>query len=180
LKLALQILILLVMSLIISTSIDQAAPAESCRSLKVSTDNETYAIGENVAITVEYVHLLPGCVEVQVLHDHLIRIEIIDQAGEIQYFKEHVTKGDLTIQETWNVPKIGDYSIKVTSWFRLSPTNLLKECEASKRINVKEFASIPEFANTVWGLMIAFLILLSIVAIRMVKRPAAKTWLELS
>ena len=178
-KLALQVLMLLVTGLI-STSVDQAAAAGSCRSLNVSTDKETYAIGENVAITVEYVHLLPGCVEVQVLHDHLISIEIIDQAGEIRYFKEHVTKSNLTICETWNVLRTGDYSINVTSWFRLSPTNLLKECEASRRINVKEFASIPEFADAAWGLIMAFLISLTVVAVRMVKRPAAKTLLELS
>jgi hypothetical protein len=139
--------------LVILTVTPQAGGQGSCRSLEVLTDKGAYAIGESVNLTIKYVHLLPGCAEAGVVHDHLIRVEILDKVGHVEYFSEHSTVGNLTTHETWIPTRMGNYTVEGTSWFRLSSGSLVREMQASKTILVGDSTSVPELPAPALGLI---------------------------
>jgi len=92
-------------------------PHPPCRSIEVSTDKTQYDFGETVEIVVDYVHLLPDCAEVQVVHFHQIRLEVLDSAGETIQMWQWETKGDLYRTVAWRSERTGDYTMRASSWW---------------------------------------------------------------
>ncbi|MEM2882205.1 MAG: DUF2330 domain-containing protein [Candidatus Bathyarchaeia archaeon] len=105
-----------------------------CRSIRVSPNKALYGLGEAVEITVDYVHLLPGCLEVQALHFHRIRLEILDSTGGIVRSWHWDTNGDLRKAVVWDPDKIGPYSARASSWWN----GETMEVEDSARFAVEE------------------------------------------
>lgn len=89
----------------------------TCRSIKVTTDKAQYDLGETAKITVNFVHLLPGCAEIMVVHSHQIRLEVLDSKGEIVRSWQWQTDGDLRKTMSWKPEKAGDYTIGASSWW---------------------------------------------------------------
>ncbi|MEM3060953.1 MAG: hypothetical protein QW265_00925, partial [Candidatus Bathyarchaeia archaeon] len=88
-----------------------------CRSIKVNTNKAQYDLGEAVEINIHYVHLLPGCAEIQVLHYHEIRLEILDEDGNEVYNWAHRTQEDFYETIFWTPKKQGVYTITASSWW---------------------------------------------------------------
>ena len=105
---------------------------EECRSISVKTDREIYRAGEEVITTLQYVHLKPGCVEIQVLHYHEIRLEILDEYGSIVADWAWATRGDLDKVIRWRAENPGTYVVRASSWFNGEKL----EVEDSKTIEV--------------------------------------------
>jgi len=111
----------------------------ACGSLVIQPDRGTYTLGESVNITVNFAPLLPGCAELMIAHDYVIKIQILNSSNNEQYSSTHVTTGPLTIHEVWTPVEKGNYTIKASSWLRLAGGNsLVKGLEASRTILVQD------------------------------------------
>ncbi len=88
-----------------------------CRTISVETDKDSYRIGEEVLVTVRFIHLKPGCVEIMMLHHHEIRLEIFDAEGENIAKWIWKTQKDFTETIGWKPKKTGVYTIRASSWF---------------------------------------------------------------
>lgn len=111
-----------------------------CRSIRVSTDKAEYVLEENVGITVNFTHLLPDCVEIQVIHFHQVRLEVRDSSGGQNQSWQWQTNSDLTERVTWKPQEARTYSIIATSWWNGDKL----EVEAHTEITVLEEAPPPE------------------------------------
>jgi len=89
----------------------------SCRSIEVETDKAEYWLGERVRTTVHFTHLLPECVEIQVVHLHQVRLEVRDSTGVQVQSWQWQTNSDLTETVTWKPQVAGVYSITASSWW---------------------------------------------------------------
>lgn len=88
-----------------------------CRSIRVDTDKNRYALGEAVRITADFTHLKPGCVEITVLHSHEIRLEILDSNDRTIQSWHWDTDGDLHKTIDWKPNQADDYAIRAASWW---------------------------------------------------------------
>ncbi|MBS7651357.1 DUF2330 domain-containing protein [Candidatus Bathyarchaeota archaeon] len=88
-----------------------------CRAISVRTDENEYLLGENVKVKVDFTHLNPGCVEVDVIHLHQIRLEILDPTDEAVSTWQWNTNSDLQNTVTWTTSKAGEYIIKAGSYW---------------------------------------------------------------
>ena len=66
-------------------------------------------------MSVNFIHLVPGCSEVAVIHTHQIRVEISDLSGNIIQSWKWNSDGDLHKTVYWKPDKLGDYTIKASS-----------------------------------------------------------------
>lgn len=121
---------------------------ESCSSLVIQTDKDTYLTGESVSITVTFVHLMPGCFEFMIAHDYVIMLTVMNSAKGQVYSYSNATVGNLTIHEVWNPPDIGNYTIVASSWLRLAGNeSMVKQLEVSKAILVQAAPSPHELSE---------------------------------
>jgi len=88
-----------------------------CRSINIDTDKSHYTLGETVRITVDFIHLKPGCAEITVLHSHEIRLEILDSSERTVQSWHWDTDGDLHKTINWKPNKADDYTIRAASWW---------------------------------------------------------------
>jgi hypothetical protein len=89
----------------------------TCRSIKVDTDKTQYDVGETVKITLDFVHLMPGCFEIEVLHFHKIRLKVIDSSGGLIQSWQWNVNDDLHKTIKWKPVEKGEYIIMVSSWW---------------------------------------------------------------
>jgi len=89
----------------------------TCRSMEVSTDRPEYKIGGSVRITVQFMHLLPSCAEIAVLHSHQVRLEVLDSTGVRVEFWQWQTDSDLSVTATWKPHETNMYKIIASSWW---------------------------------------------------------------
>ncbi|MEM3017771.1 MAG: hypothetical protein QXO25_02715, partial [Candidatus Bathyarchaeia archaeon] len=95
-----------------------SGPAQ-CRSIIVETDKSDYRLGEEVRSTVNFKHLMPGCVEAAVLHTHEIRLEVVDSDQRTVRSWRWETGGDLHKSIYWRPDQADDYAVRATSWFNM-------------------------------------------------------------
>lgn len=89
----------------------------SCRSIKVGTDKTQYCIGETVKIALDFIHLMPGCFEIEVLHFHKIRLKVFDSSGGLIQSWQWNVNDDLHKTIKWKPVKEGEYIIMASSWW---------------------------------------------------------------
>jgi len=88
-----------------------SATQQRCRSLEVRTDKAEYRLGENVRITVHFIHLLPGCGEIQVIHTHQILL-VVRNSNSVQVEAwQWQTDRDMTETVTWKPSEADTYVI---------------------------------------------------------------------
>lgn len=97
-----------------SLDFDISPTQQQCRSLEVTTDKTEYRLGENIRITVRFTHLLPGCVEIQVLHTHQIRLAVHDSNDVQVEAWQWQTDHDMTETFTWKPSEADTYVITVS------------------------------------------------------------------
>ncbi|HDD42467.1 MAG TPA: DUF2330 domain-containing protein, partial [Nitrososphaeria archaeon] len=90
---------------------------KGCRLIEVEVEKGVYGVGEPVRIRVNFIHLLPGCFEVMVLHHHEIRLEVISEDGALLREWRWKTSGDLSRTVSWTPEEEGSYRIIASSWF---------------------------------------------------------------
>ncbi|MEM2776921.1 MAG: DUF2330 domain-containing protein [Candidatus Bathyarchaeia archaeon] len=88
-----------------------------CRLIKVAVDKNQYKLGETVNIIVNFTHLMPGCFEIQVLHFHLINLEVYDSAGKLIQSWSWKVNEDFYKVVFWKPDKSGNYTIKAASFW---------------------------------------------------------------
>jgi len=88
-----------------------------CRSIQVTTDKTEYKTGENVRITVYFKHLLPGCVEITVVHFHRVLLEVRDSSGARLDSWQWETDGDISKTVSWSAHGPNTYAITASSWW---------------------------------------------------------------
>ncbi|MBS7655833.1 DUF2330 domain-containing protein [Candidatus Bathyarchaeota archaeon] len=88
-----------------------------CRLIKVAVDKNQYKLRETVNITVNFTHLTPGCFEIQVLHFHLINLEVYDSAGKLIQSWSWKVNEDFYKVVFWKPDKSGNYTIKAASFW---------------------------------------------------------------
>jgi hypothetical protein len=88
-----------------------------CRLIKVATDKNQYKLGEEINITVNFIHLMPGCFEAQVLHFHLVTLEVYDSAGRLIQSWSRIVNKDIYEVVSWKLEKPGSYTIKAASFW---------------------------------------------------------------
>ncbi|MBS7623791.1 DUF2330 domain-containing protein [Candidatus Bathyarchaeota archaeon] len=109
-----------------------------CRSIIVETDKSDYRLGEEVKITVNFKHLMPGCVEAAVLHTHEIRLDVVDSdQGTVRSWRWE-TGGDFQKSIYWRPDEADDYLVRAASWFNMESL----EVEALVPIKVLDRSSI--------------------------------------
>ncbi|MBS7645124.1 hypothetical protein KEJ44_03665 [Candidatus Bathyarchaeota archaeon] len=89
----------------------------ACRLIDVEVEKASYRLGEEVEVSVRFIHLLPGCVEIMVVHDHQVRLEILDSAGTRVESWTWNTEGDLYKRVGWKPSKEGVYLVRASSWW---------------------------------------------------------------
>jgi len=142
--------------------------ATSCRSIEVSTDRAAYWFGGSARTTVQFTHLLPECVEIQVIHFHQVRLEVRDSTGALVQSWQWQTNSDLTETVTWKPQAAGRYSITASSWWNGEKW----EVEDHTEITVTEEAPLAEVISPsnviqsfMYGAIIATVCILAGVAI---------------
>lgn len=140
----------------------------SCRSIQVNTDRAEYSLGESVRATVQFAHMLPECVEIQVIHFHQVRLEVRDSTGARVQSWQWQTKSDLTETVTWKPQAANTYSITASSWWNGEKW----EVEDRTEITVSEEAPPAEVISPstviqwfMYGVIIATMCILAGVAI---------------
>ena len=103
-----------------------------CRLIEVEVEKGVYEVGEPVRIRVNFIHLLPGCFEVMVLHHHEIRLEVIGEGGVLREWRWK-TAGDFSRTVSWTPEEEGSYRIRASSWFN----GRILEVQAEKIIIVR-------------------------------------------
>ena len=110
-----------------------------CRSIKVNTDKTQYDIGETVKITLDFVHLMPGCFEIEVLHFHEIRLKVFDSSGGVIQSWQWNVNDDLHKTIKWKPVEEGEYIIIASSWW----DDERQEVEDQSVITVSSIISPP-------------------------------------
>jgi len=87
------------------------------RSIAVSTDKTQYDLGETVTIVVDFTHMKRGYFEIQVLHTHEIRIEVIDSGGTLIQTWRWKANDDLHREVAWKPNRAGEYLVRASSWW---------------------------------------------------------------
>ena len=105
---------------------------KSCRLIGVEVEKGVYKVGEPVRIRVNFIHLLPGCFEVMMLHHHEIRLEVIGEDGVLREWRWK-TAGDFSKTVSWTPEEEGSYRIRASSWFN----GRILEVQAEKLIEVR-------------------------------------------
>jgi len=100
---------------------------EGCRFIEVLTSKLSYDLSEPVKIIVHFTHLAPGCYEIQVVHDHEIRLEIFRDYELVKHWSWRTNK-DLLKVVYWIPDKPGTYRIKASSWFNGERLETEAEC----------------------------------------------------
>jgi len=90
---------------------------EPCRRISARTDVNACQIGETLAIDVDFVHLLPTCVEITIVHFHEVRLEVLDSKGARIRTWQWITNGDLRQVVLWRPEIEGSYVVKASSWW---------------------------------------------------------------
>ena len=91
-----------------------SATQQRCRSLEVKTDKAGYRLGENVRITLHFIHLLPGCAEIQVIHTHQIRL-VVRNSNSVQVEAwQWQADRDMTETVTWKPSEANTYVVMAT------------------------------------------------------------------
>jgi len=106
---------------------------ESCRLIEVEVKKGIYGVGEPVRIRVNFIHLLPGCFEVMMLHHHEIRLEVIGEDGALLREWRWKTSGDFSKTVSWTPETAGSYRIRASSWFN----GKVPEVQAEELIEVR-------------------------------------------
>ena len=75
---------------------DIEVKGKGCRFIEVLTSKPSYQLGEPVKITIHFVHLAPGCYEIQVVHHHEIRLEVFRDGEPVKYWSWKTNK-DLSL-----------------------------------------------------------------------------------
>jgi len=88
-----------------------------CRSIKIATDKNQYKLGEKINITVNFTHLMPGCFEIQILHFHLVNLEIYDSADRLIQSWSWNVNNDIYRVVSWKPEEAGNYTIKAASFW---------------------------------------------------------------
>jgi len=118
-----------------------AANNRACSSLTVQTDKDSYMVSDPVVITINFVALLPGCVEPMIAHDYVIMIQVFNSKNYVVGSFNRTTSGTIIITESWTAIASGDYSVNATAWFRLAGDDLMtKTLQTSKQIHVQDSA----------------------------------------
>ena len=141
---------------------DIEVKGRGCRFIEVSTDRLSYNLGEPVKIMVHFVHLAPGCYEIQVVHHHEIRLEVF-RDGELVKYWSWKTNKDLMKAVYWTPDKPGIYRIRASSWFNGERLETEAECVIS--VDGGGYAHIIEhlFEWIVYGVVVgAALVILGI------------------
>jgi len=158
---------------------DVEIPSHSsrCRMIKVSVDKPQLTLGESVKITVEFIHLLPGCYEIQVLHFHQIRLEAVNSLGVTVESWRWETNMNLQKTFVWKPDKADNYTIKASSWWN----GEILEVENSVSVKVIEKTSIIPLTSTElqWlhigaGLAILCILLSAFLSYALLKSKAKK------
>ena len=100
---------------------------KGCRFIEVSTSKLSYGPSEPVKIMVHFTHLAPGCYEIQVVHDHEIRLEIFRDDELVKHWSWRTNK-DLLKVVYWIPDTPGTYRIKASSWFNGERLETEAEC----------------------------------------------------
>lgn len=87
-----------------------------CRSIEVWTDKTQYDLGEAVAMTIDFTHLLPGCFEIETLHYHEIRLEVHDYDNQLVESWQWSVEDDSRNTIKWRPPKASEYTLVASSW----------------------------------------------------------------
>lgn len=133
------ILALVLVSLLPAISGTVSPNGKACSSLVVQTDQDDYAIGEPVNITVTFYSLLPGCMEPMIAHNYVLQIQVLNASNQTAYSSTHVTAGALIVSEKWTPTIVGDYTIIASAFFRLLGEDVMtKTLGASTTIHVHD------------------------------------------
>ncbi|MEM2122416.1 MAG: DUF2330 domain-containing protein [Candidatus Bathyarchaeia archaeon] len=89
----------------------------ACRLIDVDVEGASYRLGEEVEISVRFIHLLPGCMEIMVVHHHQVRLEVFDPAGIRMEAWTWNTEGDLYERASWRPSREGVYLVRASSWW---------------------------------------------------------------
>ncbi|MCW4033105.1 MAG: DUF2330 domain-containing protein [Candidatus Bathyarchaeota archaeon] len=111
-----------------------------CRSIEVWTDKTQYDLGEAVAMTIDFTHLLPGCFEIETLHYHEIHLEIYDYNDQLVRSWQWSVGDDFRKTIKWRPPETSEYTLVASSW-----CNDMLEVEDQYFITVSD--SIPPIPN---------------------------------
>ena len=135
----------------------QIAPgSKPCRTIYVGTDVNSCQVGETLTISVDFIHLLPGCVEIMIVHLHDVRLEILDSNGARIKVWQWSTNGDLHQVVLWR-PQIEDnYALKASSWW--NGERLEVEAQTSVMVVGKTFPK--EILWLLGGVVVAMLCVL--------------------
>ena len=106
---------------------DVEVKGKGCRFIEVSTSKLSYGPSEPVKIIVHFTHLAPGCYEIQVVHDHEIRLEVFRDYELVKHWSWRTNK-DLLKVVYWIPDKPGTYRIKASSWFNGERLETEAEC----------------------------------------------------
>ena len=112
---------------------DIEVKGKGCRFIEVLTSKPSYQLGEPVKITIHFVHLAPGCYEIQVVHHHEIRLEVF-RDGELVKAWSWKTNKDLIKTVYWTPDKPGTYRIRASSWFNGERLETEAECVISVEV----------------------------------------------
>jgi len=88
-----------------------------CRTISVRVNESTGHVGDTLTIGVDFVHLLPGCVEIMVVHFHEIRLEVLDSNGVRKQAWEWRTNSDLRQVVLWRPQSEDNYVVRASSWW---------------------------------------------------------------
>jgi len=106
---------------------DIEVKGKGCRFIEVLTSKLSYGPSEPVKIMVHFTHLAPGCYEIQVVHDHEIRLEVFRDYELVKHWSWRTNK-DLLKVVYWIPDKPGTYRIKASSWFNGERLETEAEC----------------------------------------------------
>jgi hypothetical protein len=132
---------------------------DKCSSIKLTVDKPVCGLGEEVAMTVDFIHLLPGCYEAQVLHFHLVRLEILDSSGRLIDSWQWEVNNDLHKTIYWRPTRADTYQVKASVWFN----GMTLQMEDSQTVKVIEKTKEqPTQLPFCW--VIAILLILAVLA----------------
>jgi len=142
-----------------------------CSSLVVRTDKQAYTTGETVNVSIDYVHLLPGCFEIMIAHDYVIKVEIMNSQNTTEYSYSNATAGNLVMHLPWKPAEKGDYTVEASSWMRLAGNeSMVKHLEDSIAIRVQDPPAgatlLTEFDSTTVGALAIFAVTIVLTLMR--------------
>jgi len=139
-----------------------------CRKVSIRTSANTCRVDETLAIEVDFIHLLPGCVEMTVVHFHEVRLEIFDSKGVRMVAWQWRTDSDLHQMVFWK-PEIEDsYAVRASSWW----TGEKLEVEAQISVTVTGRTLPREVLWLLGGVLIAvFCVLMGAAVTYFLLRP---------